>query len=322
MGDIFGAAGSVASAAIQANAVENAAAIQAKALRDARDYVFTQLNPDIVGGHAVQGDVDRAKQRLALQAIIDPSLSALRYSTQGALAGQQAGIGQGNADAIAAQAASEALNPAANTADLRSRLINAAISELDAGATLPPDVQAEFVRAGLEKAGMVTGAASPKGIGGTLLRKEIGTRALALKQQRQQNAAALGATASTLESQRQALLASLFPNLQQQQLSNIGANQSILNQSNTMVPEAGLSGTDIANLWLARVGATNQLSTQAANAQAAGALGTAAAWGPAIGQAAQTLGNNAGNIYNTVSGWFSSPQARSGGALEDAIAYV
>jgi hypothetical protein len=147
-------------------------------------------------------------------------------------------------------------------------MIDQALEEMELGATLPNDVQAELVKAGLERTGSVTGGATSKGLGGTINRQLIGKAALDLKAQRQQRAQDLAASAQNLDLARANILGNLFPALKQSQLGNIAATQSALASSSAEVPEAGLSGESVANIWLARVGATNQLAQEAANAAA------------------------------------------------------
>lgn len=319
MGDILGAAGSIAGGAMNASAIKSATREQIAALEKARDFVYNQLAPARVSGEAVNADVQRAKDRLALQALIDPALSQLRFDASGKLLNQANQIGTGVEQQIANQAASEALASGPATNDLRSRLISAATQELDLGASLPPDVQAEFVKAGLEKAGMVTGATTPRGLGGTLLRKTLGTEAIKLQADRQARAAAMAQAASSLEAQRQSILGTLYPNLNSMKLANIGATASALGTANQMVPEAGLGGNDIANLWLARVGATNQLNQSAADVAARGTMGLGQNASNMIGSATGYLANalpSAGSTYNTVRGWFSGPSQGPTGESE------
>lgn len=261
---------------------------------------------------ALAGDIAREQQRLALQAQLDPALSATRYTAQQKLLQQVQGIGMGPEEAIAQQATAEALAGGPATTDLKNRLIDAAMMELDAGATLPPDVQAELVQTGLERSGMVTGRAGPTGIGGGLIRREIGQGALKLQAERQARAMNLAQSASALEAQRQQVLQNLFPALQAKTLGSMSAASGALGTSASLVPEAGLSGADLANVWLARVGATSQLGQQLGAVKAAGALGAAQAWAPAIGQAVGTLGN-------TVGGWFTRPSATQG-AVDQSLA--
>jgi len=286
MSDIFGAVGAVAGAAIQANAIENAADAQIRALERQRRFVFQQLDPATVGGQATAADLDQIRNRLSAQALFDPSLLQARYNASDAILQQAQDLGPGSTAArVGGVAAEEAIAGVPGMGDLKTRLIDEALKEINAGATLPPDVQAELVKAGLEKSGMVTGAASPRGVGGNVLRELIGTAGLALKAQRQERAAKLAGDAQSLEESRQRILGTLFPNLSTVQLNQLAGQQSVLNQSNAMVPEVGLSGQDVANIWLARVGATNQLAQSAADAQARAGMGIAQAWQQGLGNA-------------------------------------
>jgi hypothetical protein len=292
----------VAGAAISANAMRDATNAQINALRQQRDFVFNNLNPNVVNAQSTAADVQNAQARLALQGQIDPALLQQRYQAEAAQGAQLDQLGRQSGQVMNA-ATSEALagTPGANEA--KSKLIDAALGNLKAGATLPPDVQAELVKAGLEQSGMVTGAASGKGVGGQLLRTIIGQAGINLQMQRQQQAAQLATTASNLDATRQNILQGLFPRLASTQLSNLGGAQSVLNNSNSLMPQAGLTGSDVANIWLARVGATNQLSQSAADAQARNSIGQGQIWGNAVGGAGTALGNAI--PLSTVSGWIN-----------------
>ena len=305
MGEIFGAAGQIASAAISASAVKDATRAQTDALERQRQFVFNELEPGKISGMATAQDVDRAKQRLALQGIVDPALLQSRYAAQEKLLQQVQGIGTGEGDQIAQLAASEAAATSPQFTDLKQKLIDSALGELEAGATLPSDVQAELVKAGLEKGSLVSGSASPKGASGLLTRKLIGEGAINLQAQRQERAQKLAQTAQGLETSRASILANLFPNLKSTQLANQQASQSALTQSNQMVPEAGLGGTDIANLWLSRVGATNQLAQSAADAAARGGMSQAQIWNNALGGATKSIGSalpSTQSVFNSIFG--------------------
>jgi hypothetical protein len=139
----------------------------------------------------------------------------------------------------------------------------------------------------LERTGSVTGAATSKGIGGTMQRQLIGKAALELKADRQQRAQAMVNTAQNLDLARANILQGLFPALKQSQLSNLTATQSALQTAASQTPEAGLSGQSVANIWLARVGATNQLAQTQANVAAQGTKDIGSAWAQGIGGAAR-----------------------------------
>lgn len=281
----------IASAGIQSYTALEIAKQQREAVAAARNYVFNNLNPALINKVATNADAIRAKQRLALQANVDPALAAVRTNAQNQLLEQSGQIGKGVQETLAKTAAQNALEGNQQTTDLKTRLIDSALDELHAGASLPPDVQAELVKAGLERAGTVTGTVGPSGVGGTLARKVLGEGALALKQQRLANVQNLTSTAANLESQRQQILASLFPSLNAVQLQNIQATSGVLNQSNQMVPEAGLGGTDIANLWLARTGAVNQLNQSAADVASRNSAAQGQIWSGAAGQLGQQISN-------------------------------
>lgn len=304
MSEIFGAIGSIAAAKMQSDAVKKATQMQIDALERQRQFVYNELDPSKIGDMATAADADRAEARLALQSQIDPDALAARYKAEKSILGDLDTLGvQGGQ--VSDVAAKEAIAGIPGMQEAKQRLVDAALKELSMGATLPPDVQAELVKSGLEQSGMTTGAASPKGFGGQILRELLGTAGLALKKQRQDQAAGLLGQAQNLEQSRQQILGTLFPNLSAVQLNTLKGKQSVLEQSNQMVPEAGLGGTDIANLWLARVGATNQLAQSAADAAARGATGQAQAWqtgfGAAIPYVAKSLPST-GSVYNSIFG--------------------
>jgi len=263
--------------------------MQIDALEKQRKFVYDELSPTKVNAQATAADVDRAKNRLALQNITDPNLLAARYAAEAKMLKGAEELGGAPSDKAAAAAYGEAMDQGTTgvAAQMKQKLIDAALGELEAGATLPDDVQAELVKAGLERSGTTLGAATSKGMGGNIQRSMVGERALALKAERQARAQQLSQSANALESSRNSLMLSLFPSLQKQQLSNLAASQDVLKSSAAELPPAGLSGESIANIWLARVGATNQLSQSAADAAARGTIGQATAWQQGLGGASQ-----------------------------------
>ena len=68
------------------------------------------------------------------------------------------------------------------------------------------------------------------------------------------------------------------------------------------MPQAGLTGNDIANLWLQRVGATGALNRDSANVAAAGAQGINQAWAPAIGAASNFAASSLPTFRSVISG--------------------
>lgn len=319
MGEIFSAAGNIAAAAMQADAIKEATRMQIKALEKQREFVYSELEPGKVGAQSLAADIERAENRLALQGQIDPDLLAARYESSRDIRRRAQELGEGGAARVAEVTEQEALAGVPGMQEAKKRLIDAALQELELGGSLPPDVQAELVKAGLETAGRTTGRATGAGIGGQLLRQIIGTAGLQLRRERQTQAANLATAAQNLETQRQNILQQLFPNLSAVQLRNLGAQQAVFEQANQAVPEAGLGGTDVANIWLARVGATNQLAQSAADAAARGAMGQAQAWQQGLG-AAIPLAASALPTTQQTWGWLRNSGNQGGTDWDAAIA--
>jgi len=262
-------------------AAEYATTSQMKAIKTQREYLFKNLDPAVIGAASLAADQARAKNQRALQGQIDPNLLASRDLATANMASELAKNGK-QAQEVADRAVSEATT-GPQTVDQKNALIDAAMKQLALGAKLPPDVQAELVQSGLEKSGMVTQGASAQGMGGTMLRTILGQAGVNLQMQRQQQAEGLLASASNLEAQRQNVLNTLFPNLSSLQTANMSRDNAAFNMSQAGMPAAGMSGTDVANIWLARVGAANSLTQQAGQVQAAGAMAQAGAFNSGAG---------------------------------------
>src|SRR6266508_2945751 len=200
MSGAIGAVGSVASAYISAQATKKATRMQIDALRRQREWVFNQLDPAKLQEQTLEADTELAKQRLALQAQLDPELRRQRGVAEEELSRQLEQIGKAPSDIVARKAMEEGIAGVGRLSEVQQKLIDAAMGELDAGATLPPDVQNELVRAGLERAGQTTPGAGTRAFGGQILRKVIGQEGIALKAARQARALALTQGAQELES--------------------------------------------------------------------------------------------------------------------------
>lgn len=297
---LSGAAGSIVSAKISSAASKEATETQVKALKEARDFVYNNLDPNVVNEQATQASVDQAVNRLALQGQTDPALLQQRYNSEAQISKMASQLGKGDAAAVASQATQEALGGGEVAAN-KQALISAALEQLNAGATLPTDVQAELVQSGLEKTGQMTGKANAQGQGGQILRKILGTAGINLQMQRQQQASALLNQAQTLETSRSSILQNLFPQLAQTQLNDLTASQNVLKQSDAMVPSAGLNAQDIASLWLGRVGQTASLTNQIGKTTAADQSAQGQIWSQATGGIAK----GAATAWPTVRGWLS-----------------
>lgn len=278
---------------MSADAANKAGKQQSRALDKIAKFTQEQMDPALIAQKAREQDIQRAKDRLALQAQIDPELAKQRGISEAMITQQLGQIGQADADRVAAAAAAEGLKGVPGMDEAKKGLIDAALTELKLGAKLPPDVQAELMQAGLQQAGQMTGAARG-GAGTNILSEVLGTAGLNLRSQREAQAAQLSTAAGNLEAQRQQILQGLFPRLQEQQLKNLAATSGIFQQSDAALPQVGLSGADVANVWLQRVGALNKLAGQKSNVQAQAALATAAGKQAVAQSFPNTLGSMSG----------------------------
>lgn len=298
MGDVFGAVGGIISGNNTENAIQEATNWQTKAISQAENNVTQNMDPAQVNQVAQQQAASTARASLGLQQQLDPSLYGTRYTSEAGMAGAVGDINNplSQEGQVQATATAGALNQPGGLSTGMQDMLDAAHKELQAGATLPADLQAELIQSGLQVGGqaMPGGGARGTGAGGTILSTVLGQAGQQLQFQRQQSASNLLQSASALNTARQNILSNLFPNLKNAQLSNLSANAGAFGVSNAAMPTSGISGSDAANIWLNRIGAQNDLSLQRAQVAATGKLGTAQA------QNEQTA--NWMNLASTVSG--------------------
>lgn len=283
MSSMLGSIGGLISAGRTEDAVNAATTLQVKSLQKVLDNISSQMTSEQIQAIAQKIGGQTAAASLELQRQLDPGLAAARTGGAAAMNTALDRLMAPNADvqAVQSEAVRQAMTGAAGVPAAVDQLVAQAKQELAAGATLPPDVQAELVKAGLEQSGQVTGGASAQGVGGTMLRTILGSAGLQLKQQRQDQAQKMLQTASNLNAQRQQILSNLFPALATTQLQTglgqLSGAQNAVTTANALMPVSGISGSDAANIWLQRLGATNKAMTDMAQVKASGVLGKAQA---------------------------------------------
>jgi hypothetical protein len=295
-GSIFSAAGAIVAGAIQSDSMKAAAAAQQEALSKQLTNVNLGMDPTAVNDLAVTAGREHAINQLALQKLIDPNLATTRQVAGADLLKGVNDINDPNSQSnqIARAAVENATTGSAGLDKGKSALIDAALAQIKAGATLPPDVEAQMVQAGLQQGGSATGTSTGTGLGGNILRSVLGTAGLNLQMQRQSQAAGLLQQAGVLQQQKQSTLSNLFPSLANTQLANLSGTAGALGTSNSLVPDTGLTAKDTANLWLQRVGAQNQIYGGQGTVEAQKKLGQGQAWSTAIGTAASDIGSSFG----------------------------
>lgn len=258
------AAGAIASAVVKKKASDKAAKIQKQAINQQQKILEKKLDPEALNKLAQTTDTERAKNRLALQREIDPELADLRQAGKKALL-EQANIPeeQKQSSQLANALFNETKTEDPRMAALKDSIINAAQNEIDAGATLPPEFQAELVRSGLNTGSQSGIGITKNSIGGSVARA-LGFGGIQLQQQREQAAQNLANTGQNLINARTSILSSVFPklrDLENERRVEAAQNFQLADQA---LPENGLSGQDVVNLRVAQQkGIANALGARA-----------------------------------------------------------
>lgn len=261
------AVGGIASAAISAGAANSASRARQNALQS-----LQQLNIPELQQMARQADEERFKGSLDLQSRVDPQAAALR--TEG-LSGMLRSLDTGDrADATSRSILEGLVSEQGATSGteqaLKQKLLDDAKAALDAGASLPPEFQAELVRTGLEKSAGVAGfrPEDRAGAAGTTVRKLIGSAGLALQENRRQQAISNIQTAAGITSSRVTILGSLAQQFQALAQNQLNRSASAAQAGQSLLPSYGLSGSDVANLKQQDIANRNAVTMGVANEQA------------------------------------------------------
>jgi len=244
---VVGAAAYAGSAAAENKAKQSALTAQQKA--------WLNLKPiDIKDTQKVASDADieRFKNSLATQEQYDPTFSAMRkQGSANILKGLREdasghSIAQNSLDQLAE---SNTKNSAAEQGVI-DQLIARAKSDLDAGATLPPEFQAELVRSGLAKAGTSGLPLNGEGAAGVESRTLLGKAGIELQQQRQNEALQAAEGAGGIQSRRAQILEGLSTLDNNLRTASAARSGGAIQLANGSMPNVGLSGADVANLSL------------------------------------------------------------------------
>lgn len=310
------AAGAAATAVVQKNAADKSASAQKKGVEQQNQLLKGNMNPDKLNALATRFDKDRAKNRIEFQKEIDPELAALRQKGKEELLAQ-AELDRTTTDSakVAKELFNEVKEADPRMEALKDSLIQRAQSELDAGATLPPEYQAELVRAGLTQASQGGIGFDKSTIGGGVARA-LGSAGIALQQQRQQSAQELAASAQNITNSRVNILATVFPKLRD--LESVNRQDALVNfqVGDSALPQVGLTGQDAVNIQIAKTKAKGALLQKGADIKSQEAQDQANYTGALIGAGTSLVSNvltsgvGGGASTGLVSG-SSTPMTRS-----------
>lgn len=271
-----------------ANAAKGKALSKSARIRAAAYDSLKPLNAAELQSVAKQGDLENIRNSLAAQRELDPTFAAIRdVGSKNILSALRSDQTPGQADKAASEIGSSLAATKADDEATITALMDKVKEDLQAGATLPPEFQAELVRSGLESAGVQGLNVSGKGAAGTQVRELLGSSGLALKQNREANARAnLGAVDALRTGRQNALtrFAELTNNLTGAKMTRGGAGAAL---GQSMMPSIGLTGADLANVYqqnykldqaktMGKAGVESDLATQkgALTASTIGAVGS------------------------------------------------
>jgi len=251
-GAAVAAAGAAGSAYLKKKAGDKAASAQQSALKGQKKILAEELSFDRVNQAATDADRLRAQNRLKLQEEIDPELAKIRQLGKEQLLREASRPTESlGSQQVAGQLVKENLQTDPRMEALKDSIIGRAQSELDAGATLPPEFQADLVRAGVTEGGQAGFRPEAKTIGGSIARA-LGIGGEQLKQSRQQQAVSLAGAAQDLTASRANILSSIFPTIKSAEDSRKQDAAAAFGIGESTLPESGLTGREAANLQMNR----------------------------------------------------------------------
>lgn len=189
-----------------------------------------------------------------------PGTAALRTTTDAALGNLASGFTPG---LQARQSILDSLGGNYGTNSLLEESASRILNNLRLGGALGADVQAQAVKAALEKGGAagISGSGAVRG----LVARDLGLTSLGLEQQRIQQAQDAGQRMAALNLQDLSTRSGIALNAANQDISRTGLLASIIDSR--ALPESGLSPGAVANLYVGDKNAQDQATANAAAAQ-------------------------------------------------------
>jgi len=315
MGQVLSGGSSVVTGLIEKDAADRAYATQKKGIVKQQKMLKESYDPSRIDALVTKYDKGFLNKRLELQKEFDPELYELRQRGKENLLSE---LGRDNASRLSQRVASELfqenITPDAQQEALKDKLFAEANEALKAGASLPPEFQAELVRSGLSGAAGSGFTLDKRAIGGSVA-KTLGSEAINLQQRRQQQAVQLGQAGQQLADARARILSGIFPTVQTAEQTAEARSAAAFAIGNENLPSGGLTGREAASFDIQGREGQRQLTGQRFDIKAQKTLRDAAFLNNAIGQ----LGSFGGLLYQPqqydtgFGGNAGSPVAAAGG---------
>jgi hypothetical protein len=303
-GGILGSGGQMVSGIINDRARADAYNTQKKGLAKQKQFLKDNFNPEKLAELSLKYDKGYLQRRLDLQKEYDPELAEVRQLGKEQLLQQiQKDPSSLQTTKVANQLFKEGIEEKPASAAIRDRFLSEANKELDLGANLPPEYQAELVRAGLTGGSQAGIKADKRTIGGTVSRL-LGGAGIQLQQQRQNQAMNLAGTADQLAQSRQNILSNIFPSVAANEADAARRAGAAFGIGEATMPEGGLTGREVLGLDISQKQGELGLVQQRYDLSAQNKLARGRAMGNIIGSAA---GGSIGNALSPGSFQMTDP---------------
>ena len=299
MGAIIGTAASIAERFTDEKAMKEAYAAQRNGINAQRKQLTEDYDLSRITLLTQQYDKGYLDRRVALQKEYEPEMYAAgQQARKDILAQSQTPVSGLESTRVANQLFKENIEANPELERLQKNVIARANDVLEMGGTLPPEYQAELMRAGVGQSAQAGIKPTGRSVGG-VISTVLGSAGENLRQSRSAEAGKLADTAKNLEESRAKILSSIFPTIQSSEREGLSRSAAIFNLANTTEAGTGtgLTGREVLNLDLGARQAKRELNQQKYNLDAWRALEFARIRDSALNQSAGNWGGQAQGAY-------------------------
>jgi hypothetical protein len=308
IGTVLGGGASLAEQFTDSAAARNAYNEQKRGLAQQRAQLKEDYNLDRVSSLVQQYDKGYLDRKIELQKQYEPELYAAGQKARADL------LAQASQPTSALESTRTAKKLFAENIDqdpalkkLKDTVVQRANDLLSLGGSLPPEYQAELVRAGVGQAAQAGIKPQSSSVGG-VISNVLGSAGEKLRQARTVEAAGLANVAQQMTESRAKILGSIFPSIQASEQANIGRTTNLLGITNALMPNSatGLTGREAVNLDFAGREAQRNIGMSLHNLKAQYSLEKARILD-------NTLDKQAGGMGGSAPGSYGSGNQNAGG---------
>jgi len=308
IGTVLGGGASLAELFTDSAANRNAYNEQKRGLAQQRAQLKEDYNLDRVAGLVQQYDKGYLDRKVALQKEYEPELYALGQKARQDLLAEAARPSSAlESTRTAKQLFAENIDQDPALKKLKDTVVQKANDLLSMGGTLPPEYQAELVRAGVGQAAQAGIKPQSSSVGG-VVSNVLGSAGEKLRQARTVEAAGLASTAQQMTESRAKILGSIFPSIQASERANQMRTPGYLGLAQSLMPDAatGLTGRELLNVDFAGRQAQRNIGMSLHNLKAQRILEQARILD-------NTLDKQAGGMGGSAPGSYGSGNQNAGG---------